>query len=173
MGERVKIHIDSTNQDTTAIWALEGIGNCDAWICTLSDIIDFKVLTFWNFSKVRIEFNDGRIRERMFYYDYFRKRLVQSDADKLNFWTGKLNEESEGKAMIRTVNVNHKVEIEDYYLLRGISDNSGFGKKVKSEKEFDHNPTPEGIAAFLVESKADFASLVTNYRLFDNRLPFM
>lgn len=82
--------------------------------------------------------------------------------------------EKERMKMIRTVNVNHNVEIEDYYLLRGVSDNPGFGKKVKSEKEFDHNPTVEEIAGFLVESEADFASIEHNYRLYkDNELPFM
>ncbi len=174
MSERVKIHIDSTNQDTTAIWRLEGIGDCDAWICTLSDIKDFKFFTFWNFSKVKIEFKDGRIREKMFYYDCLRKRLVQVDSDKLSFWTSKDDKEREGKAMVKTVKINHGVHIEGYYLLRAFSDNPGFGKEKNSVKEFDHNPTPEEIATFLVESEADFVSVEHNYRLYkENELPFM
>lgn len=75
--------------------------------------------------------------------------------------------------MIRTVNINQNVAIEDYYLLRAISDNPGFGKTVIKEKEFKQEPTLREIVTFLVESGASFVSVEHNYRQYkDDELPF-
>ncbi len=74
--------------------------------------------------------------------------------------------------MIHDVSIPRNVELEEYYVLRGIVDDLG-KKKVVKEKEFSNRPTLSDIATFLEESKASFASLVTNYRLADNELPFM
>lgn len=74
--------------------------------------------------------------------------------------------------MVHEVNLPREVYVEEYYVLRGISD-SGVCKKVIKEKEFQSKPTIEQIALFLEESKADFVSVETNYR-FDKLegLPF-
>lgn len=96
--ERVNIHIHATNQDTTAVWELEGMGSADIWVCTLSKIKDLKPFSVWNFSNVRIDFPDGRSKEKMFYYDCLRNRLTQVDTDNLDFWL-KPNRESEDKPM--------------------------------------------------------------------------
>ena len=74
--------------------------------------------------------------------------------------------------MIHDVSIPRNVELEEYYVLRGIVDDSAT-KKVIKEKEFSNRPTFSDIAIFLEESKASFASLVTNYRHVDNELPFM
>ena len=179
MSDRVKIHIKSTNQYTTATWKLEGCGNADIWVCVLEDISDFQWLTFWNFSSVRIEFKDGRIKEKMFYYDSQRERLTQVDTDKLDFWISKEIKESEGKSMLHNVTVKRKENkvIEKYWLMRAVKDGDMYGypqptpKRVISEKECTHEPTPNEIAQFLSDSKADFVSVVQNYR-FANELPF-
>lgn len=180
--ERVKIHIYSTNQDTTAIWKLEGCVNADIWVCSLSDISDFEKFSIWNFSKVRIEFSDGRIRERMFYYDCIRNRLTQVDTDNLDFWI----KESEDKTMTHEVEITtteNKV-IEEYWVIRGMRSadiaeyniNTHVSKSFKNkdlineEKELNHKPTLQEIAQFLSESKADFVSVEHNYRFAD--LPF-
>lgn len=75
--------------------------------------------------------------------------------------------------MVRTVNINQNVAIEDYYLLRAISDKIGFKKTVINEKEFKSEPTLQEIATFLVESGASFVSVEHNYRQYkDDELPF-
>lgn len=173
MSERVKIHIKSTNQYTTATWKLEGCGNADIWVCVLEDISDFQWLTFWKFSSVRIEFNDGRIKERMFYYDSLRERLTQVDSDELSFWTSK---ESEEKSMLHNVTVKHEENkvLEKYWLMRAEKKEGEYPipySESFKEKELGHEPTPEEIAQFLSDSKADFVSVVQNYR-FENELPF-
>lgn len=68
--------------------------------------------------------------------------------------------------MQKTVTVYTKQEtsLEEYYVIRGVV-NNGSVKKVISEKEFETEPLSEDIAQFLVETKADFASVVKNYRL--------
>lgn len=173
MSERVKIHIKSTNQYTTATWKLEGCGNADIWVCVLEDISDFQWLTFWKFSSVRIEFNDGRIKERMFYYDSLRERLTQVDSDELSFWTSK---ESEKKSMLHNVAVktSERKKLEQYWVARALKNSDmpfNYTKTVIGEREFDHYPVPNEIAQFLSDSKADFVSVVQNYR-FENELPF-
>lgn len=80
----------------------------------------------------------------------------------------KMNE-SEEKSMLHNVTVKHEENkvLESYYVMCGTSD---MGTR-KVEKELDHEPTPDEIAQFLFDSKADFVSVVQNYR-FENELPF-
>ena len=63
--ERVNIYIESTGQHTNAVWSLEGLGIefNTGWRCVLRDIKGLKV---FKFSKVKIEFSDGRIKEGIF-----------------------------------------------------------------------------------------------------------
>lgn len=86
--------------------------------------------------------------------------------------------ESEEKSMLHNVTVKHEESkvLEKYWLMRAIKDGDMYGqpptpKRVISEKELDHEPTPNEIAQFLSDSKADFVSVVQNYR-FENELPF-
>lgn len=86
--------------------------------------------------------------------------------------------ESEGKSMLHNVTVKHEENkvLEKYWLMRAIKDGDMYGqpptpKRVISEKECTHEPTPNEIAQFLSDSKADFVSVVQNYR-FENELPF-
>ena len=80
--------------------------------------------------------------------------------------------------MLHNVTVKHEESkvLEKYWLMRTIKDGDMYGqppmpKRVISEKELDHEPTPNEIAQFLSDSKADFVSVVQNYR-FENELPF-
>lgn len=80
--------------------------------------------------------------------------------------------------MLHNVTVKHEENkvLEKYWLLRSIKDGDMYGapptpKRVISERELDHEPTPDEIAQFLADSKADFVSLVQNYR-FAGELPF-
>lgn len=87
--------------------------------------------------------------------------------------------ESEEKSMLHNVTVKREENkvLEKYWLLRAIKDGDMYGypqptpKRVISEKECTHEPTPNEIAQFLSDSKADFVSVVQNYR-FENELPF-
>lgn len=86
--------------------------------------------------------------------------------------------ESEEKSMLHNVTVKHEENkvLEKYWLLRAIKDGDMYGhpptpKRVISEQELDHEPTPQEIAQFLSDSKADFVSVVKNYR-FKSELPF-
>lgn len=63
-----------------------------------------------------------------------------------------------------TVYTKQDASLEEYFVIRGVVCN-GSVKKVISEKEFETEPLAEDIAQFLVETKADFASVVKNYRL--------
>lgn len=88
-------------------------------------------------------------------------------------------EESEGKSMTQNVTVSKKENkiLEKYWLMRAIKDGDMYGeprstpKRVITEKECTNEPTPQEIAQFLSDSKADFVSVVQNYR-FENELPF-
>lgn len=74
--------------------------------------------------------------------------------------------------MVHSVNVPRRVDVEEYYVLRGISDN-GMCKSVVSEKEFENHPTLSDIAGFLESnSRIDFVSVSTNYRIDGTALPF-
>lgn len=76
-----------------------------------------------------------------------------------------------------TVKREENKVLEKYWLMRAVKDGDMYGypqptpKRVISEKECTHEPTPDEIAQFLSDSKADFVSVVQNYR-FANELPF-
>lgn len=78
--------------------------------------------------------------------------------------------------MLHNVTIKHEENkvLESYYVMRGIKENDmpfEPSKKVIKERELDHKPTTNEIAQFLSDSKADFVSVVQNYR-FENELPF-
>lgn len=187
MNEMVKIHIKATNQYTTATWKLEGYGNDDIWVCVLENIADFQWMTFWNYSSVKIEFSDGRIKEKMFYYDSLRERLTQVDTDGLEFWISKENKESEEKSMLHNVTVKHEENkvLEEFWVMyamknegiaeynqkTGVSKVLGVESCIVDKKELKEKPNKNEIAQFLSDSKADFVSVVQNYR-FESELPF-
>lgn len=91
----------------------------------------------------------------------------------------KSENESEEKSMLHNVTAKHEKSkvLEKYWMLRAIKDGDMYGqpqptpKRVISEQELNHEPTPNEIAQFLSDSKADFVSVVQNYR-FENELPF-
>lgn len=90
----------------------------------------------------------------------------------------KSENESEEKSMLHNVTVKHEENkvLEKYWLMRTIKDGDMYGqpptsKRVIAEKECTNEPTPNEIAQFLSDSKADFVSVVQNYR-FENKLPF-
>lgn len=74
--------------------------------------------------------------------------------------------------MVHSVTVPRRVDIEEYYVLRGIIDDCGI-KKVIKEREFSSRLTLADIATFLEDTKAHFCSMENNYRLSDGELPFM
>lgn len=97
------------------------------------------------------------------------------------------NKESEEKSMLHNVTVKHEenkvlekywaivakkeVEVAEFNMKTGKS--TPMKKQIEDIriKELDHEPTPNEIAQFLSDSKADFVSVVQNYR-FENELPF-
>lgn len=171
--QRVIIYISATKQTTTAKWHLEGVYPSDLWIAVLHDIADLK--PFLGESKVRIRFRD-RTREAVFYF--WNEKLIQVGQNELDFWMKKSENESEEKSMLHNVTVKHEENkvLEKYWLMRAIKDGDMYGqpltpKIVISEKELDSEPTPDEIAQFLSDSKADFVSVVQNYR-FASELPF-
>lgn len=64
-----------------------------------------------------------------------------------------------------TVYTKQDVSLEEYFVIRGIVVVTNQQKKVISERELETEPTREDIAQFLVETGADFASVLKNYRL--------
>lgn len=171
--QRVIIYISATKQTTTTKWHLEGVYPSDLWVAILHDIADLK--PFLGESKVKISFRDGT-REAVFYF--WNEKLIQAGQNELNFWVKKSENESEGKSMLHNVTVKHEENkvLEKYWLMRAIKDGDMYGqpptpKRVISEKELDHEPTLQEIAQFLSDSKANFVSVVQNYR-FENELPF-
>lgn len=97
----------------------------------------------------------------------------------------KMNE-SEGKPMLHNVTVKHEENkvLEEFWVMRAMKRGSqsdfmilqaelhiGKGDLIIKEQELDHEPTQNEIAQFLSDSKADFVSVVQNYR-FANELPF-
>lgn len=170
MGEqRVIIYINKTKQTTTAKWHLEGVYPSDLWVAVLDDIFD--LMPFSGEAKVSIRFRD-RTKEAVFYCG--NERLIQVNSNKLDFWAGKENNESEEKSMLHNVTVKHEENkaLEEFWVMRAVvSDCTKKVKAVTDEKELDHEPTPQEIAQFLSDGKADFVSVVQNYR-FQNDLPF-
>ena len=57
-------------------------------------------------------------------------------------------------------------ELEKYYVIRAIRD-TGINKMCMAEKICKEKPTEEEIGMFLVSVKADFCSVVENYRFVD------
>lgn len=84
-------------------------------------------------------------------------------------------QESEEKSMLHNVTVKHEENkaLEEIWVMRAgkAGDSFGIARVVIDERELDHKPTPQEIAQFLSDSKADFASVVQNYR-FAGELPF-
>ena len=86
--------------------------------------------------------------------------------------------ESEEKPMLHNATVKHGEDkvLEKYWLMRAIKDGDMYGypqptpKRVISEQELNHEPTPQEIAQFISDSKADFVSVAQNYR-FASDLP--
>lgn len=88
----------------------------------------------------------------------------------------KPEKESEEKSMLHNVTVKHEENkvLEKYWLLRAEKKEGKYPipySESFKEKELDHEPTPDEIAQFLSDSKANFVSVVQNYR-FENELPF-
>lgn len=170
--EGVKIHIYATNQDTTAIWRLEGVGIAinTGWVCILGDIKGLKM--FSQCSKVRIEFNDGRRKEAVFYY-HSCDRLVQIDSNALDFWTRKDNKESEDKSMLHNVTVTKTEEkvLEEYWTIKAIRNLIPPTNVLHVTKEYKKEPILEDIAQFLSDTNAKSATVEHNYR-FEPDLPF-
>lgn len=85
-------------------------------------------------------------------------------------------QESEEKSMLHnvTVKTSERKKLEQYWVARALKNSDmpfNYTKTVVGEREFDHYPLPNEIAQFLFDSKADFVSVVQNYR-FENELPF-
>ena len=88
----------------------------------------------------------------------------------------KKNQESEEKSMLHNVTVKHEENkvLEEFWVMKAERTTeavAGGVRKEWKEQELDHEPTPDEIAQFLSDSKADFVSVVQNYR-FENELPF-
>lgn len=111
-------------------------------------------------------------------YERYREYMIKYLKEKFNYDYIK-NNKSEGKSMLHNVTVKHEENkvLEKHWLLRAIKDGDMYGqpqpkpKRVISEQELDHQPTPQEIAQFLYDSKADSVSVVQNYR-FENELLF-
>lgn len=85
-------------------------------------------------------------------------------------------QESEEKSMLHnvTVKTSERKKLEQYWVARALKNSDmpfNYTKTVVGEREFDHYPLPNEIAQFLSDSKADFVSVVQNYR-FENEFPF-
>lgn len=64
-----------------------------------------------------------------------------------------------------TVEVKQTVELDSFWVLRGIKD-TGTKKEVVAELRLDDIPTDEKIAQFLIDNpKADFCSAVHNFEI--------
>ena len=84
--------------------------------------------------------------------------------------------ESEEKSMLHNVTVKHEENkvLEKYWLMRAEKKDGKYPipySESFKEQELDHEPTTNEIAQFLSDSKADFVSVVQNYR-FASELPF-
>lgn len=88
----------------------------------------------------------------------------------------KSENESEEKSMLHNVTIKHEENnvLEEFWVMKAERTTEavpGGVRKEWKEQELDHEPTPNEIAQFLSDSKADFVSVVQNYR-FENELPF-
>ncbi len=180
--QRVIIYISATKQTTTAKWHLEGMYPSDLWVAILHDISDLN--PFLGESKVIIKFSD-RTREAVFYFN--NGKLIQAGQNELDFWIKKSENESEEKSMLHNVTIKHEENkvLEKYWemIAKKECEVAEFNMKTRKStpmkkqiedikrEESDHEPTPQEIAQFLSDSKADFVSVVQNYR-FANEFPF-
>lgn len=77
--------------------------------------------------------------------------------------------------MLHNVTVKHEENkvLKSCRVMRAIKENDMLFRpsELIKEQELDHEPTPQEIAQFLSDSKADFVSVVKNYR-FESGLPF-
>lgn len=79
--------------------------------------------------------------------------------------------------MLHNVTVKHEENkvLETIWVMKAEKQQSELAKVLYPEptiaKELDHEPTKNEIAQFLLDAKADFVSVVQNYR-FENELPF-
>lgn len=172
MKGKIKIHIEATGQDAfckISIWPVM-LSNGSSSI-TIHDACP-KIKPFESFSEV---YYLGEIRE--FYFEKERNMLISKDLisrEDCKKLCAKINSqlESEEKPMLHNVTVKHEENkvLEQYWVMRGIKQTQN-EKKVISEKEIDHVPRHSEIAQLLSDSKADFVSVVQNYR-FENELPF-
>lgn len=85
-------------------------------------------------------------------------------------------QESEGKSMLHNVTIKYEESkvLEEFWVMRAVKEGKltfDFKKTVIDERKLDHEPSKSEIAQFLSDSKADFVSVVQNYR-FENELPF-
>lgn len=99
----------------------------------------------------------------------------------------KSENESEEKSMLHNVTIKHEEnkvlewvwvmiamrnsKLAEYDPKTRITKDLGEESRVMDKKELSHAPTLDEIAQFLSDSKADFVSVVQNYR-FENELPF-
>lgn len=58
-----------------------------------------------------------------------------------------------------------EVDLQQYYVLRGIRGEIGGEKRVIAEREFVAKPSAQDVAKFIMETGCDFASAVINYRI--------
>ncbi len=84
--------------------------------------------------------------------------------------------ESEEKSMLHNVTVKHEENkvLEEIWVMRAVKEGKlpfDFKKTVIDERKLDHEPSKNEIAQFLSDTKADFVSVVQNYR-FASELPF-
>lgn len=75
--------------------------------------------------------------------------------------------------MMIVVKTEQAVNLQEYYVLRGLRGGIGEAKSVIEEREFATRPTVQDVAKFIIETGCDFASVAANYRInkYDN-LPF-
>lgn len=74
-----------------------------------------------------------------------------------------------------TIMTKQEVNLQKYYVLRGIRGGVGDEKRVIAEREFATEPSVLDIAKFIVETGCDFVSVDTNYRIAkaDDDFPFL
>ena len=108
-------------------------------------------------------------------YERYREYMIKYLKEKYNFDYIK-GRESEGKSMLHNATVKHEENkvLEEFWIMRAVKEGKlpfDFKKTVIGERKLDHEPSKNEIAQFLSDSKADFVSVVQNYR-FANELPF-
>lgn len=175
MRDKIKIHIESTGQDTFARVAADSIRGLPS--CLVVRIYDiYPILKpFPMFSKIRY-----LGIEKEFYCADGNNLLIARDTMSVDDWirmleNAKIEKESEEKSMLHNVTVKHEENkvLEKYWVMRAFENKPIFTIDVRKPDwiELDHEPTPNEIAQFLSDSKADFVSVAQNYR-FENELPF-